>query len=73
MLAEMNDNQEGFYAFARRKSISYNQYFNRLVISKEREEALRKVTVSSLQKLEEIEATDTLDFDVFLSNYFAQA
>ena len=73
MLAEMSDNQEGFYAFARRKSISYNQYFNRLVISKEREEALRKVTVSSLQKLEEIEATDTLDFDVFLSNYFAQA
>lgn len=72
MLAEMRSKQEGFYAFARRQSISYNQYFNRLVISKDREDMLNNLSVASLQKQKEIETSDSLAFDDFLAAYFAQ-
>ncbi|MBE0509596.1 MAG: glutamate--cysteine ligase [Gammaproteobacteria bacterium] len=72
MLAEMRRSGEGFYDFARRKSLEHQWYFSELPIQPEQEQMLQEMTERSLQRQLEIEAGDRQDFDSFLAAYVAQ-
>ncbi len=71
MLAEMHDNGESFYHFARRKSLQHNRYFHQRKISSETEQRFIDEGVNSLQRQQQKEAADSGTFDDFLADYFA--
>jgi glutamate--cysteine ligase len=70
MLAEMRDNGESFYHFARRKSLQHNRYFHQRKISSETEQRFIDEGVNSLQRQRQKEAADSGAFDDFLADYF---
>ena len=72
MLAEMRENDEGFYHFAKRKSLEHYEYFSELDISAERKALLEQSVKGSLVRQQEIEANDAVSLDDYLANYFAQ-
>jgi glutamate--cysteine ligase len=72
MLAEMRENGEGFYHFAKRKSLAHHEYFNRLPIDAERKAMLDKSVEASLTRQQELEASDDCSLDEYLSSYYAQ-
>ena len=71
MLAEMHDNGESFYHFARRKSLQHNRYFHQRKISSETEQRFIDEGVNSLLRQQQKEAADRGAFDDFLADYFA--
>ena len=71
MLAEMRDNGESFYHFARRKSIQHNRYFQQRHLPSETEQRFIDEGVNSLQLQQQKEEADRGAFDDFLGNYFA--
>ena len=73
MLAEMRENDEGFYHFAQRKSLQHYEYFNQLKINDEHKQLLDKSVENSIQRQEEIEASDDMNLDEYLREYFAQS
>jgi glutamate--cysteine ligase len=72
MLAEMRDNHESFFDFARRKSQGHQRHIGEQPLSAERETMLQQEVEKSLQRQRQIEAADTVDFDHYLQTYFAQ-
>ena len=72
MLAEMRDNNESFFAFARRKAEEHKDYFLNAASSPQQTELFAKEARDSMRRQTEIEATDTVDFDTYLNNYFSQ-
>ena len=72
MLAEMRANGESFFEFAKRKSLEYYDYFTEKSLSEETEAMFRQAADRSHAKQQEIEASDSISFDEFLVNYFAQ-
>jgi glutamate--cysteine ligase len=72
MLAQMRDNHESFFAFARRKSQEHQHYFAELPLPAQREAMLQQEAVQSVARQRQIEAADQLDFDSYLAAYFAQ-
>jgi glutamate--cysteine ligase len=73
MLAEMRENDEGFYHFAKRKSLAHCDYFRRLHIAAERKALLDEVVQESLIRQQEIEAGEDCSLDDYLARYFAQS
>lgn len=73
MLAEMREQDESFYAFARRKSKEHQRYFQGVKLDPERELRFSAAAVRSRQQQQEIEARDDLSLDEYLRRYFAQA
>jgi len=73
MLNEMRETGEGFYHFAKRMSVKHNQYFTKLHLSEERNQFFDASVAESIEKLKQIEAADTLNFEAYLQNYFNQA
>jgi glutamate--cysteine ligase len=71
MLAEMRENGESFYHFARRKSLQHNRYFHQRRISNETEQRFIDEGVNSLHRQQQKEAADRGAFDEFLADYFA--
>lgn len=72
MLAIMRERGEGFYHFARRMAEQHAGYFNGLAENDEAMSLFKAEAEKSLKKQKEIEAADTLSFDEYLNNYFAQ-
>lgn len=72
MLAEMHENGEGFYHFAKRKSLEHYEYFSQLNIGEEHKALLEKSVEDSLTRQQEIEASDEVSLDEYLASYFAQ-
>lgn len=71
MLAEMHENGESFYHFARRKSLQHNRFFQQRKIRSETEQCFIDEGVNSLQRQQHREAEDSGTFENFLAEYFA--
>ena len=72
MLQEMRDNGEGFYQFARRLSQAQLNYFSGQSLTVERENYLQRLSRESVSQQLDIEASDKVDFETFLADYFSQ-
>ena len=72
MLNEMRETREGFYHFAKRMSQKHNQYFTKLTLSREQEAFFDKAAIESLEKQQQIEASDNMSLDEYLQAYFKQ-
>lgn len=73
MLLEMRENGESFHAFAKRMSLQHRAWFQAQVPDESLERSLQELTVKSLAEQREKEASDTLSFDEYLAQYFAQS
>jgi glutamate--cysteine ligase len=63
---------EGYFHFAKRMSEQHRDYFNQLERNPETLQKLEASVETSVQEQQRIEAADTLSFDEFLEEYFAQ-
>ena len=72
MLAEMRENGEGFYQFARRLSQMQFNYFSKQRLSDASLQRLDELTRESMAKQKLMEEADTMDLDSYLAAYFAQ-
>jgi len=72
MLNEMQKNSEGFFHFARRKSLEHYKYFNTLSLAEDRQGHFEQAAAESIAQQHRIEAENNTDFDEFLRQYFAQ-
>jgi glutamate--cysteine ligase len=72
ILAEMHENNEGYFDFARQMSLQHQQYF---LEQQHTEEQFRAFTATARQSLidqKSVEDADDISFDEFLKRYFAQ-
>jgi len=72
LLDEMRDNGEGFYQFARRLSQQHHRFFTERSLADEKVAALDETVAESLAEHARLEAEPQVDFDRFLTEYFAQ-
>ncbi|RLW53671.1 MAG: hypothetical protein B6D69_05810, partial [gamma proteobacterium symbiont of Stewartia floridana] len=63
---------EGFFHFAQRMSKQHRHDFMQQQASSEEQKLLSQEATDSWRRQREIEASDTLSFDQFLEDYFAQ-
>ena len=70
MLAEMTENEEGFYHHAQRKSVHHNQYYKNHPLSEQKMQFFETLARESLEKQQQIENEDSISFDQYLENYF---
>ncbi len=73
MLQEMRDEGLGFFHYALLKSEGYREYFRGSPLSPEREEEFEGEADRSRRRQAEIESSDEVSFDEFLSAYFRQS
>ena len=73
MLAEMKENDEGFFHHAQRMSKHHYQYYKTHPLAEEKVKAFEQMAKESLQKQKQIELEDTISFDDYLENYFNDA
>jgi glutamate--cysteine ligase len=73
MLAEMRNNSESFFQFAKRKSLQHNRYFDLLSLETERRKHLQEEVVRSRDQQRILEQGDTQGFSDFLREYFSQS
>ena len=72
VLADMRKYDEGYFHYARRMSLKHQQYFLELPRDNERMRELDRMVDKSIADQRATEAADTLSFDEFLEQYFAQ-
>ena len=72
VLQEMRASGEEYFHFARRKAQEHQAYFRSRELADERNRYFMKLAKDSLEKQKQIEAADTLPFDEFLQQYYAQ-
>jgi glutamate--cysteine ligase len=72
MLTEMRERGEGFYHFAKRKSLEHYDYFMQQDHSSEDQDLLQCEATDSWRRQREMEASDKQTFDEFLRDYFSQ-
>lgn len=70
MLAEMKENDEGFFQHAQRMSMHHHHYYKKQTLEKSKIQFYEKLTRDSLRKQKEIEAEDAVSFDKYLEDYF---
>jgi glutamate--cysteine ligase len=73
MLAEMRENDEGFFHHAQRMSIHHNQYYKNHALSENKIQFFERMASESLVKQKQIESEDRISFDEYLDNYFNEA
>jgi glutamate--cysteine ligase len=73
ILACMRENGQEFGCFASNTSALHKHYFKAEPLDASTQRQFEDMAAASLQKQADIEANDTLDFDEFLSRYFAQS
>ena len=73
MLAEMRENDEGFFHHAQRMSKHHYQYYKNHPLSENKIKFFEKMASESLEKQKQIEAEDSISFDKYLENYFKDA
>ncbi|MDX1655540.1 MAG: glutamate--cysteine ligase, partial [Candidatus Competibacteraceae bacterium] len=72
MLAEMRTTGEGFFHFAKRRSLEHRRHFLQGPWDEARMDNFRREAQTSLERQRQLEATDDVDFDEYLRRYFAQ-
>jgi len=72
MLAEMRSHEEGFFHFAKRMSLKHYEHFKSHKLSAERQQLFSKTANGSLRSQLDIEASDEVNFDEFLNQYFEE-
>ena len=72
MLAEMEENKEGFFQFAQRMSEQHHDYFRGLELGAERRNLFEEEVVRSREQQRVMEESDKVPFKMFLADYFAQ-
>lgn len=72
MLAEMRENGEGFYQFARRLSHMQMKYFAELKITDAMQRQLDQLSIDSFANQKSIEESDSISLDDYLAAYFSQ-
>ncbi|MCK5663997.1 MAG: glutamate--cysteine ligase, partial [Thiotrichaceae bacterium] len=73
MLDDMRQDHESFYHFAERMSKKHFHYYKNLNFSHAQDEFYKKEAELSIQKQKEIEESDELSFEEYLSQYFSQS
>jgi glutamate--cysteine ligase len=73
MLADMRDNDEGFFHHAKRMSQHHNQYYKNQSLSEDKKHFFENLTKDSLVQQKKMEADDNVNFDEYLENYFKEA
>jgi glutamate--cysteine ligase len=72
MLAEMVENDEGFFHHAQRMSKYHYHYYKTHPLSEDKVAFFEKMASDSLAKQKQIEASDSISFDDYLQNYFTE-
>ena len=72
MMTVMQENKQSFFEYAMKASLAYKDWFCGHSIPVDRQKRLDEEGRVSLEKQREIESADTLGFEAFLENYFAQ-
>ncbi|MET0065116.1 MAG: glutamate--cysteine ligase [Candidatus Thiodiazotropha sp.] len=72
MLAEMRNRGESFFQFAHRLSREHRHYFTHQPGSETVQQILNQEADDSRRRQQEIETSETIGFDEFLTRYFAQ-
>ncbi len=72
VLAEMRENGENFVDFALRVSQQHERHFKSEPLDPALAERFRETAEQSLREQQDIEASDTLDFQEYLDRYFTQ-
>ncbi len=70
MLAEMRENNEGFFHHAQRMSKHHYHYYKTHALPENKIQFFEDAAKESLEKQYQIEAEDSISFDEFLQNYF---
>ena len=70
MLAEMRENDEGFYHHAQRMSKHHYQYYKNHALSEDKAQFFERLASESLAQQKQIESEDKMSFDEYLENYF---
>lgn len=70
MLAEMKENDEGFFHHAKRMSTHHYQYYRTHALSASKIAFFEKLAAESVAKQQNVEADDSIGFDEYLQNYF---
>ncbi len=73
MLAEMRENGEGFFQFARRMSQQHKSFFDRWELSAERQGLFEDEAGRSIEQQITMEESDKVPFGRFLEDYFNQS
>jgi len=73
ILACMRENGQEFGCFASNTSALHKHYFNAEPLDDETQRLFEDMAAASLKKQADIEANDKLDFDEYLTRYFAQS
>jgi len=71
VLTQMQQHNEPFFHFAKRTSEAHKTYLSGLTLSPEKQTFYERESALSQQRQLEIEASDHLSFDEFLTHYFA--
>ena len=72
MLADMAENKEEFYHFALRMSQQHQQWFAERPLASAELEQFRQIALDSLEQQRELEKNDSVSFETFMQQYFAQ-
>ena len=73
MLAEMEENDEGFFHHAQRMSKYHCHYYKTHPLAEDKVKQFEKMTEQSLDKQKQIEDDDVVSFDEYLESYFKNA
>lgn len=73
MLAEMKENDEGFFHHAQRMSKYHYHYYKTHPLADDKVKAFEKMASESLAKQQQIESEDAVSFDEYLESYFKNA
>lgn len=70
MLAEMDENDEGFFHHAQRMSKYHYHYYKTHDLAEDKIRLFENIAKESLEKQRQIEDEDAISFDDYLQNYF---
>ncbi len=73
MLADMAEHKQGFFHFAQRMSKHHCHYYKNHPLAEEKIRFFEKLARESVEKQQQIEKEDTMDFDEYLQHYFEEA
>jgi glutamate--cysteine ligase len=72
VLAEMKANKEAFFPFSMRYARQHHEYFDAFELNEDVQQLFENQTRTSIEQQTYLESSDTVSFDEYLANYFAQ-
>jgi len=72
IIHEMRDKNEAFFPFSLRYSKQHEDYFRSIKLSAEKIQKFQELAAQSIEKQQQMEELDTLNFDEYLQRYYQQ-